>query len=149
MALFEFTNLNKYGNRRTRIIYNPTTQLSFNPKGLGSYVHIKLFKYEYTHSILPPALTTSNGKKYLIPTWKEIHPQTTLEDIKWIKPKIKTEPVFEKKTWNFESSSSDSVYKVTQVDSNTFKCNCPGFYRAKDRNLGCKHVQEVRESLTK
>jgi hypothetical protein len=149
MALFEFTNLNKYGNRRTRIIYNPTTQLSFNPKGLGSYVHIKLFKYEYTHSILPPALTTSNGKKYLIPTWKEVHPQTTLEDIKWIKPKIKTEPVFEKKTWNFESSSSDSVYKVTQVDSNIYRCNCFGYIRVKDKSKGCKHIQEVRESLIK
>ena len=53
------------------------------------------------------------------------------------------------KTWKFESSSSDSVYTTTQVDSVTLKCNCPGFYRAKDRNLGCKHVQKVRASLTK
>ena len=29
MALLQFTNLNKYGNKRTRIIHRPTTQIGF------------------------------------------------------------------------------------------------------------------------
>lgn len=149
MALIEFTNLNKYGNRRTRIIYNPTTQLSFNPKGLGSYVHVRIFKYEYKHPTFPPTLLKLNDKKYLMPDWKEVHPQTELNDIIWLKPKIKIEPKFEKKTWEFKSSSSDSLYKVVQVEPNNYKCNCPGFFRAKDKNLGCKHIQEVKGSLIK
>jgi hypothetical protein len=149
MALIEITNLNKYGNRRTRIIYNPTTQFSFNPKNIGSHFHIRIFKYEYKHLILPPTLLKLNGKKYLMSGWKEVHPQTELNDIIWLKPKIKTEPKFEKETWEFKSSSSDSLYKVVKFDLNNYKCNCPGFFRAKDKDLGCKHIQEVKGSLIK
>ena len=149
MALLQFTNLNKHGNKRTRIIHNPTTQIGFNPEGFGSYIHVNVFKYEYKHPVMAPSLLRKDGKTYLMPEWREVHPETTLNDIIWKKPKVKKQDIFEKKTWKFESSSSDSVYMVTQVDSATLKCNCPGFYRAKDRNLGCKHVQKVRASLTK
>ena len=44
MALLEFTNLNKHGNLRTRIIHSKGA-FGFNPKGLGSFTHINLFKY--------------------------------------------------------------------------------------------------------
>jgi hypothetical protein len=149
MALLQFTNLNKYGNKRSRIVHRPTTQIGINPLGFGSYVHVNVFKYEYKHPVLAPTLLKMDGKTYLMPEWREVHPETTLNDIIWKKPKVKKKDKFEKKTWKFESSSSDSVYTVTQVDSATINCNCPGFYRAKDRNLGCKHVQKVRASLTK
>ena len=149
MALLQFTNMNKYGNSRSRIIHRPTTQLSINPSGFGSYIQVNVFKYEYKHSLLPPGLITLDGKKYLVPGWKEVHPKATLNDINWVKPKTKKLDVFKPQTWKFDSSSSDSVYTVTKVDSVTLKCSCPGFFRAKDRNLGCKHVQKVRASLTK
>jgi len=146
MALLQFTNLNKHGNKRTRLIYSPTTQLGINPEGFGSYIHVNVFKYEYKHPILPPGLVAQGGKKYLVPGWKEVHPETTLNDIIWKKTKIKKQEKFEKKTWTFESSSSDSTYTVTQVDSKTLRCNCPGSWRTRGN---CKHVKEVRESLTK
>ena len=149
MALLQFTNLNKHGNKRTRIVHSPTTQIGFNPEGFGSYIHVNIFKYVYKHPVMAPTLLRKGGKTYLMPEWREVHPETTLNDIIWKKPKIQKQDKFEKKTWKFESSSSDSVYMVTQVDSATLKCNCPGFYRAKDRDLGCKHVQKVRASLTK
>ena len=149
MALLQFTNLNKYGNKRSRIVHRPTTQIGINPLGFGSYVHVNVFKYEYKHPVLAPTLLKMDGKTYLMPEWREVHPETTLNDIVWKKPKTKKKDVFKLKTWKFDSSSSDSVYTVTQVDSVTLRCNCPGFYRAKDRNLGCKHVQKVRASLTK
>ena len=149
MALLQFTNLNKYGDKRTRIIYNPTTSIGFNPSGFGSFIGIRVFKYKYKHPIMPPGLVQLGGKKYIVPTWQEVLPKTTLNDIEWIKPKIKKQNKSKSKTWKFESSSSDLTYTVKQVDSDTLRCNCPGFYRAKDRNLGCKHVQKVRESLTK
>ena len=149
MALLQFTNMNKYGNPRSRIIHRPTTQLSINPSGFGSYAHVNVFKYEYKHPVMAPLLLRKDGKTYLMPEWREVHPKTTLNDIIWKKPIIKKLDVFKQKTWKFDSSSSDSVYTTTQVDSVTLKCNCPGFYRAKDRNLGCKHVQKVRASLTK
>ena len=149
MALLQFTNLNKYGDKRTRIIYNPTTSIGFNPSGFGSFIGIRVFKYKYKHPIMPPGLVQLGGKKYIVPTWQEVLPETTLNDIEWINPKIKKEKKSKSKTWKFESSSSDLIYTVKQVDSDALRCNCPGFYRAKDRNLGCKHVQKVRESLTK
>ncbi len=150
MALLQFTNMNKYGNPRKRIIHQPTTQLSINPSGFGKSIHVNVFKYIYEHSVLAPSLFTSlDGERYIVPTWQKVHPKTELNDIIWKKPKTKKKDVFKLKTWKFESSSSDSVYTTTQVDSVTLKCNCPGFYRAKDRNLGCKHVQKVRASLTK
>jgi len=149
MALLQFTNLNKYGNKRTRIVHRPTTQISINPSGFGSYAHVNVFKYEYKHPVLAPTLLKMDGKTYLMPEWREVHPETTLNDIIWKRSKPKKKDVFKQKTWKFKSSSSDSVYTTTQVDSVTLKCNCPGFYRAKDRNLGCKHVQKVRASLTK
>ena len=150
MALLQFSNKNKYGNTRSRIIHSPKTSIGFNPSGFGSYIQVSVFKYEYEHPILAPSLFVDlKGDKYIVPTWQKVHPKTELKDIIWKKTKVKKEKQFEKKTWKFDSSSSDSVYTVTKVDSATLKCNCPGFYRAKDRDLGCKHVQKVRESLTK
>jgi len=149
MALLQFTNMNKYGNSRKRIIHRPTTQLSINPSGFGKSIHVNIFKYEYKHPVMAPTLLKTDGKTYLMPEWREVHPETTLDDIIWKRSKPRKKDVFKQKTWKFESSSSDSVYTTTQVDSVTLKCNCPGFYRAKDRNLGCKHVQKVRASLTK
>jgi hypothetical protein len=143
MALLQFTNLNKHGNKRTRLIYSPTTQLGINPAGFGSYIHVNVFKYKYTHPVMAPTLLKRDGKTYLMPEWREVHPETTLNDIIWKKPKIKKQDKFEKKTWKFESSSSDTVYTVTQVDSKTYKCNCFGFFRAK-KEVGCKHVQKVK-----
>lgn len=146
MALLQFTNLNKHGNKRTRIVHNQTTSIGFNPAGLGSYVHVNVFKYEYKHPVMAPTLLRMKGKTYLMPEWREVHPETTLNDIIWKKPKIKKQKPINKKTWTFKSSSSDSVYTVTQVDSKTLKCSCPGAWRSRGN---CKHIKEIRESLTK
>ena len=149
MVLLQFSNKNKYNNTRTRIIHNDTTSLGINPSGFGSFISVSVFKYEYEHPILAPSLFVNlKGDKYIVPTWQKVHPKTELKDIIWKKTKLKKDKT-EKKTWKFDSSSSDSVYTVTKVDSATLKCNCPGFYRVKDRNRGCKHIQKVRVSLTK
>jgi hypothetical protein len=140
MALLQFTHLNKYNNLRTRIIYSPTTQLSINPYDFGEFVSVKVFKYEYTHPIYPPTLFVSNGKKYIVPTWQEVDMQTEVSDINWVKPVVKqVKP--EVDTWKFKSSSSDSEYIVRKT-GNVYKCNCPGYWRSKDRE--CKHIKEVK-----
>jgi hypothetical protein len=72
-----------------RIIHSPTTQIGFNPEGFGSYIHVNVFKYEYKHPVMAPTLLRKGGKTYLMPEWKEVHPETTLNDIIWKKPKIK------------------------------------------------------------
>lgn len=144
MALIEFTQLNKLGLHRTRVFYQPTTSYGFNPKNYGNHIQVRVFKYDYKHPIIPPILyLDSKGDKYLNNGTKVL-PETTLEDVNWIKPKLKTEI---KTTFEFKSKSSNDVYTVTKSeigDKITLRCDCRGFFMAKDRKLGCKHVQEVR-----
>lgn len=145
MALWKFTHLNKYGNYKTRITHTEGS-LKIPGGAFGKKILVNKFKYKYEHPILPPTIWENQGKTYLMPLWKEVIKGTTLEDIEWIKPKEKTKLVESiKKTWKFESKSEPgSFYIVTQISDFKVKCNCPGFYRAKDRTKGCKHVQEIR-----
>jgi hypothetical protein len=138
----EITYTNKF------IKYTEKTSYGFKPSSsLISYAS-SLFRYTYEHAYLPPTIAIIGGQKYIVPSWKKVHPNTTLKDIEWIKP-VKIEAPIEKETWRFESSSEKGLfYKVTK-QGDQLKCNCSGFWRAKDRSKGCKHVQEVRKQLSK
>ena len=140
MPIVEFSNLNKYGNLRTRRFWQEKSNLSINPKGFGSFIGFKLFKYEHNH-YMSPSLTNIGGKRYIMPGWVEVLPETRLEDINWIKPKVK---VARSKTIEIttKSSSSDAVY-VTKYypDSGKYYCDCPGTWRT---NGNCKHVKQMR-----
>ncbi len=142
MPLFKLSTLNKYGNLRSRIVHSDSTQFSINPKGFGKFIGVKRFRYEHVHAYLCPALTTLNGKKYLLPSWKEVDPKTTLEDINWIKPE-KQESKPEPNLFKFKSDSSDSVYTVRKI-MDAYKCNCPGYWRSKDRE--CKHIKKLKNN---
>jgi len=145
MSLIKFTHLNKHNNLRSRIVYHKGDKPFTVGKGFGEFVDIKEFKYNYTDLMIPPHLFTgSDGKKFIVPTWQEVLPETTLDDINWIRTEIKTiKP--EKNEWLFESSSDPGlIYKVTQV-GNKLSCNCPGVWRSKDRQ--CKHIKEVIKDL--
>ena len=88
MALFKFQNLNKHGNLRTRIVHSLTSQFSFKPAGYGKFVNVQRFYYEMEHPYLSASLfTDSNGDKFILPSMEKVHPETTLEDIKLIRPK--------------------------------------------------------------
>ena len=145
MALWHFTNLNKYGNPRSRIFHRPDGEaFSFNPNGFGSFVAVRRYKYEYEHPVMPPTILELNGKTYLMPLWKEVVKGTTIDDIEWIKPKPKkkrTEPVIK----TFTSGSSDNVYTTKYYpDSGNFHCTCPGSWRSRGN---CKHIKELRNKI--
>jgi len=142
MLLYRITKITHDGVEKTE--YIKTSHLSQKCEGYKA-VLVKVIKYDYEHPILPPSIVTvKDGKKYVVPTWQEINPLATLDDINWV-PK-KTEPKPESKTWTFKSSSSDKTYKVKQTD-NALKCNCMGFFRAKDRR--CKHIKSVEKEINK
>ena len=147
MALFKFQNLNKHNNLRTRIVHSPTSQFSFKPKGLGKFVNVQRFYYEMEHAYLSPALYTNNkGEKMILPSMQKVHPKTTLEDIKVIRPKTKkrTEPIIE----THVSSSKDIEYTTKYYpDSDNYYCSCPGTWRAKDRR--CKHIKAMELKVKK
>ena len=148
MALFKFQNLNKYGNLRTRIVHSPTSQFSFKPRGLGKFVNVQRFHYEVEHAYLGPALYIDrNGDKILLPTMQKVHPKTTLDDVKLIRPKKqkRTEPVIET---HVSSSSSDITYTTKYYpDSDNYYCTCPGVWRSKDRK--CKHIKALETKIKK
>ena len=146
--LYEFSNLNKHGNIRTRVVSWPKGKaFGINPKGFGSFIAVKVFKYEYHHELNPPSLANIGGKKYLLPTWQEVLPETELSDIKWIKPKLKAkqEPIIEIHT---SSSDPNKTYKtIYYPESGKFHCNCPGRWRAFDNR--CKHIKALESKINK
>ena len=148
MALWHFTNLNKYGNPRSRIIHRPNGEaFSFNPNGFGSFVAVRRYKYEYHHELIPPSLLNIGGKRYIVPTWQEVLPETELSDINWIKPepKVKQEPIVEIST---SSSDPNKTYKtIYYPESGKFHCNCPGRWRAFDGK--CKHIKALELKINK
>ena len=142
MPIVEFTNLNKYGNMRTRRFWRESSNLSFNPDGFGPFVNYRLFKYDYK-GILPPAILKLGGKTYIVPSWQEVLPETRLEDINWIKPKIKKT----KETVIVEtlSSKGDKMYKTRfYPDTGNYSCTCPGTWMS---NNNCKHIKKLREDV--
>ena len=143
MALWHFTNFNKYGNPRHRIFYRPDGEPFSHGPGFGPTM-VRRFKYDYEHPVMPPTILKLNGKTYLMPVWKEVVEGTTAEDINWIKPKPKktrTSPVIK----TFTSGSSDKVYETKYYpDSGKFYCTCPGAWRSFGN---CKHIKQLKSEL--
>jgi len=150
MSLWKFSNLNKYGSWRHRIISWPDNKPFSHGPGFGKVVGARRFKYDHEHS-LPPALfvSTTDNQKYIVPGWQKVHPDTQLSDINWIKPEPKVIKSQDTPTipeeFKFESKSEPGSFYVVRVVGNKVKCNCAGQYRAKDRQ--CKHMKEVKQKL--
>lgn len=128
-----------YDNGKTvNEITHSSTPFTINPKQDGiTSCKVIVHKYEIEHH-LPPTIFISptNNKKYLIPMWIEVHPDTTYDDVKWIKPKQK------KIIEHIEGSMGK--YKTTyDPNKKTYKCTCMGFWRSKGN---CKHVKSLREN---
>ena len=141
MALWKFTNLNKYGNLRSRIVYRPDgAAFSFNPKGFGPFVNVRMFRYEYKGAI-PPALATFSGQTYIVPSWQKVDPNTTLKDINWIKPKPKKQRAKTIIKTHISGSGLGEYTTKYYPESGKFHCTCPGYWRS---GGNCKHVKQMR-----
>ena len=139
MPIVEFTNLNKYGNMRTRRFWRESSNLAFNPKGFGPFVNYRLFKYDYEGHVAP-GIVKLGGKTYIVPSWQEVLPETRLEDINWIKPKIKKKA--ETVIVETLSSKGDKMYKTRYYpDTGNYSCTCPGTWMS---NNNCKHIKKLR-----
>jgi hypothetical protein len=134
--LWKVTHLNKYGHFKTRI-HSTTGPLTLN-QGFGPVVSASRFKYESRSPFI--GLLPLKGKLYLTPDWIEVHPDTTLDDIQKQEMLVVEKAPQQQQTWEFKSSSSDEIYTTRQWGSK-LSCNCPGYYRAKDRK--CKHIKQV------
>ncbi len=113
----------------------------------------KPFKYKVEkHPVLPLTIARFINKTVIYPSQIECHPKTTLKDIEEIIPvgqQIQIETPIEvkkeqSKEWKFDSSSGGGTYTVKQTKTGKLLCDCPGYFRARDREKGCKHIQEIR-----
>ena len=149
MPLFEFYNKTSYGQLRKRIVYNESSQFTIKP-GFGDFVAVRPFRY-MSKSQFTPGLITRDGKKFMIPDWVEVLPETTINDIKAFEEETRGRKKGSKKVdnpneWRFESKSDPgSYYVVKQVSDYKVSCTCSGQYRAKDRK--CRHMKEVMQEL--
>jgi hypothetical protein len=128
--------------RSTSELVHSTEPITLFPKrdGIKSSM-VSRFSYEVEYHIAP-TLFNANDKRYIIPMWQEVHPDTGFEDLKWIRPVIKEKKITEK------IQGSMGEYKTTYDPSKkTYKCTCMGYYRAKDRR--CKHIKILEEKVLK
>jgi hypothetical protein len=136
--LYEVKTLFDNGTEIDELIYSKTAYSILPKKSKIKKCIVNSFKYEYKHLSYPPALMISvlDGKKYIVPTWQEVHPQTELSDIEWVKPVLKKE----KKVFEIIGSTGDKYKTIFNPNNKKWNCTCPGFWRAKDKQ--CKHIKE-------
>lgn len=123
------------GQSTTEIVHS-NKPLTIHPKrdGIKSSI-VTTHKYEVEGSFHPGLITSSDGKKYIIPKWIEVHPETTYNDIVWIQPK-------QKKVIEHIQGSVGKYKTVYDPNKKTYKCTCMGFWRSKGN---CKHVKALKE----
>jgi hypothetical protein len=127
-------------------VIQDSTQFTYIPDGKTKSVSIQRMVYYHNHHFPPSLVISSSGKKYIVPTWTEVHPATQLSDVVWEKPEVKKEV---KETKEFRSKSDPTiVYKTIKTTLVTgeqkFWCNCQGRWRAKDGE--CKHIKEMKSN---
>ena len=114
--------------------------LTLPAKGMsGINVRRHFYKVPFSN-IGKGGISVINEKTVHLPSWIEVHPKTTMEDI--IVEKDPFEELFvEPKTWTFKSASSDKEYKVKINAKGNLSCDCWGYIAHKN----CKHIKEVKD----
>ena len=142
VMLYEVHTIYDSGKDSLEIVYSKGAY-SCNPKNIRSQV-VTSFRYEYTHRTIPPHLfTNGKGEKYIVPTWQPVHPETTFEDIKWIRP----ETALKKQSFESTGSTGEKYKTVYNPNSKKWTCSCQGFFRVRDKSKGCKHIQTLKSKI--
>jgi len=114
------------------------------PGDIGSSVFATRHYYKVPYTNLGQGgISTVSGKTYHMPSWTEIHPKSTLDDI--IVEKEPFQELFieiEKRSWKYKSASSDKEYTVKE-GKNGLHCDCWGYIAHRK----CKHITETKELI--
>jgi len=114
------------------------------PGDIGSSVFVVRHSYKVPYTNLGRgAISTINGKTYHMPSWTEVHSETTLDDIIIDKKPFQELFIKEKKrSWKYKSASSDKEYTVKE-GKNGLHCDCWGYIAHRK----CKHIKETIELI--
>ena len=111
-----------------------------NPSGS---IFAKRFTYKVPYTnVGKGGFFMRDGKKFHTPSWIEVHPQTTYDDIV-VEKKPFEELFVEPQKWEYKSSSGDKTYTVKYNKHGKLSCDCWGYIAHKK----CKHIKEVNELL--
>lgn len=131
MALWEVSNGIK------KVLMHSEGALSFNNP--PSYLAVQRFRYKVPFTnVGKGGFLEKDGKKFHTPSWIEVHPETTLDDIE-VDKKPFEELFVEQEEWKFESASSDKTYTVRRNKSGNLSCDCWGYIAHRK----CKHIKSV------
>ena len=136
VMLYHVINVHGDGRSTNEIIHSKEPY-TIHPKQdniVSSKVNVH--KYEIEHH-LPPTIFVSpqDGKKYLVPMWIEVHPETTYDDIVWKQPK-------QKKVIEHIQGSVGTYKTMFDPNKNKYTCSCMGFWRSKGNY---NHVRALKE----
>lgn len=132
MALWEVNN-----GRKKVIMYSDGALSFTNPP---PYLSVRRFSYTVPYTnVGKGGFIFQEGKKIHVPSWTEVHPETSLEDI-LVDKKPFAELFVTAEEWKFESASSDKTYTVKKNKSGNLSCDCWGYIAHKK----CKHIKEVQ-----
>jgi len=112
-----------------------------SPPISGTWVRRHTYKVPYSN-IGKGGFVERDGKKVHVPSWLDVHPETTLDDIE-VEKKPFEELFVEPEKWTFKSSSSDKEYTVRRNKNGNLSCDCWGYIAHKR----CKHIKEVEKKL--
>jgi hypothetical protein len=125
-----------YNGKKRVLMYSEGALSIPNPP---SYLQVQRFSYKVPYSNVGlGGFIELDGKKFHTPSWIEVHPKTTLQDIR-VDKKPFEELFVEPEKWTFESASSDKTYTVKKNKHGKLSCDCWGFIAHRK----CKHVKEV------
>jgi hypothetical protein len=116
--------------------------LSITPTGPGGvFVQRHFYEVPYTN-VGKGGFIMKDGKKIHTPSWMEVHPGTTQDDIV-VKKKPFQELFVEEEKHEFKSATSDKTYIVRRNKNGDWSCDCWGYIGHKK----CKHVKKVSETV--
>ena len=129
------------------IIVQDSSSYTYKPDGKTKSYAVQRVMYKQ-NSWMPPAFVNIRDKKYLVPEWIEVHPQSQLSDVMWKRPERKVEKpdVITKKFTSKSNPDITYTSKKTMLPTGKvqYSCNCPGVWRAKSRE--CKHIKEMKKN---
>ena len=127
-------------NVNGEIVYSEGALSVSNPPG-NLWVKRHAYKVPYSN-VGKGGILNINGKTYHTPSWIEVHPKTTVNDI--MVEKNPFEELFvEEKKWSFKSGSSDKEYTVRHNAKGNLSCDCMGYIG----HGRCKHIKEVSSQI--
>jgi len=135
MALWEVNN-----GKKTVVMFSEGALGISNPPPYLS-VRRKFYKIPYSNTGLG-GFIEKDGKKFHTPSWIEVHPQATVNDLS-VDKKPFEEVFVEPEQWTFESSSGDKTYTVKRNKNGKLSCDCWGYIAHRN----CKHIKEVDKTI--